>query len=427
MMGNYHVRFGKGVDKVKYLSTLVHYNSIITAHAILMIFFMVENSFMLNMKSQPSLDTNMLNDNNNVVKIGNNNNNNDGDKNYVKGARICFIGVLRYNNSSSFGQNNTHRKYSTISALNKNAMSSKLHPYFITGFIDGEGSFSIFITSHDKTQTGWGVKISFNLTLHEKDLALLEQIRNYFGGVGKIRKSGKQLNQLKIESMKDLSVIMDHLEKYPLITKKREVFEMFKQAFNMIKNKEHLTMPGLTKIVIIKASINRGLSDKLKVAFPFIDKMPLAITKVLGEAKPEIPDPFWLAGFTSARREGCFLVNIYNSNSCKLGKAVSIAFLIAQHVHDSLLLTSFERYLDCGKYSDRSDKIKVGDFAVYKYSDIVEKIIPFFEKYPILGVKNLNFLDFCKIAELMRSGAHKTQEGLDEIREIKAGMNMNRK
>jgi hypothetical protein len=110
--------------------------------------------------------------------------------------------------------------------------------------------------------------------------------------VGKIRKSGKQLNQLKIESMKDLSVIMDHLEKYPLITKKREVFEMFKQAFNMIKNKEHLTMPGLTKIVIIKASINRGLSDKLKVAFPFIDKMPLAITKVLGEAKPEIPDPF---------------------------------------------------------------------------------------------------------------------------------------
>jgi hypothetical protein len=81
MMGNYHVRFGKGVDKVKYLSTLVHYNSIITAHAILMIFFMVENSFMLNMKSQPSLDTNMLNDNNNVVKIGNNNNNNDGDKN----------------------------------------------------------------------------------------------------------------------------------------------------------------------------------------------------------------------------------------------------------------------------------------------------------------------------------------------------------
>ena len=45
MMGNYHVRFGKGVDNytlhntkfnAKSVSILVHYNSIITAHAILM-------------------------------------------------------------------------------------------------------------------------------------------------------------------------------------------------------------------------------------------------------------------------------------------------------------------------------------------------------------------------------------------------------
>lgn len=44
MMGNYHVRFGKGVNYVLYTKqfTLVHYNSIITSHAILMIFFMVK-------------------------------------------------------------------------------------------------------------------------------------------------------------------------------------------------------------------------------------------------------------------------------------------------------------------------------------------------------------------------------------------------
>jgi hypothetical protein len=43
MMGNYHVRFGKGVNYMFDTKqfTLVHYNSIITAHAILMIFFMV--------------------------------------------------------------------------------------------------------------------------------------------------------------------------------------------------------------------------------------------------------------------------------------------------------------------------------------------------------------------------------------------------
>lgn len=91
------------------------------------------------------------------------------------------------------------------------------------------------------------------------------------------------------------------------------------------------------------------------------------------------------------------------------------------------MLTSFEKYLNCGKYSCRSEKEKVGDFAVYKYSDIVEKIIPFFDRYSILGVKNHNFRDFCKIAELMSSGAHLTPEGLDKIKEIKAGMNSKRK
>ena len=111
--------------------------------------------------------------------------------------------------------------------------------------------------------------------------------------------------------MKELLVIKDHLEKYPLITKKREVFETWKLSFNIIKNKEHLTLPGLIEVVRVKASINRGLSDKLKTAFPSVDSIaPLAneslaeTNNALGKANPEIPDPFWLAGFVSA--EGCF-------------------------------------------------------------------------------------------------------------------------
>ena len=38
----------------------------------------------------------------------------------------------------------------------------------------------------------------------------------------------------------------------------------------LIQNKEHLTMEGLSKIVAIKASMNTGLSDELKAAFPDI-------------------------------------------------------------------------------------------------------------------------------------------------------------
>lgn len=55
-----------------------------------------------------------------------------------------------------------------------------------------------------------------------------------------------------------------------------------------------------------------------------------------------------------------------------------------------------------------------------------KKIIPFFEKYPILGEKSRDFKDFCKVAEQMKQKKHLTKEGLDQIREIKEGMNTGR-
>lgn len=70
------------------------YNVIITAHGLLMLFFMVKKNFnLLDINLNLLLahacgKTKMVNDNNNFVIIGNNNNNNNGDKkpkhNYVK-------------------------------------------------------------------------------------------------------------------------------------------------------------------------------------------------------------------------------------------------------------------------------------------------------------------------------------------------------
>ena len=51
----------------------------------------------------------------------------------------------------------------------------------------------------------------------------------------------------------------------------------------------------------------------------------------------------------------------------------------------------------------------------------------FFDKYPLLGVKSKDFSDFCIMANLIKDKAHLTQEGLNKIRQIKAGMNKGRK
>jgi hypothetical protein len=62
-------------------------------------------------------------------------------------------------------------------------------------------------------------------------------------------------------------VIIDHLDKYPLITQKWIEFKLFKQVVEMMNRKEHLTIAGLSKIVVIKYSMNFGLSSILKVGY----------------------------------------------------------------------------------------------------------------------------------------------------------------
>lgn len=60
---------------------------------------------------------------------------------------------------------------------------------------------------------------------------------------------------------------------------------------------------------------------------------------------------------------------------------------------------------------------------VMNIKDIQDIIIPFFEKYRIQGKKSLDFLDFKKVAELIKNKEHLTVEGFDKILEIKAKMN----
>lgn len=55
-------------------------------------------------------------------------------------------------------------------------------------------------------------------------------------------------------------------------------------------------------------------------------------------------------------------------------------------------MENFIHYLGCGRIETPNKGIAV-IFVVSKFKDIMDKVIPFFQKYPILGVKALDFAD----------------------------------
>ena len=326
-------------------------------------------------------------------------------------------GFLTGNRNKNKFISSFNRSVNTFATLQK--LGSPLNPAWVTGFGDGEGSFSISIVQDKTHKIGWQVQLCFKMGLHEKDKPLLEEIKNFWDA-GIVSRDGPQSFNIRIRSIEDLKKIIKHFDQYPLITQKQADFELFKDAFSIVKKKQHLTKDGLGKIVAIKEAMNLGLSDLLKSSFPDITRVERPLVK-----NTKIYDPQWLAGFTTA--EGCFMINILASKNNKLGFQVRLSFQLTQHSRDELLMRSLVEFFNCGNIYSRETAGKAAiDYRVLKLDNITEIIIPFFKQNPILGVKSLDFADWCKAADLIKQKAHLTKEGLDQIREIKADMNRDR-
>jgi hypothetical protein len=308
----------------------------------------------------------------------------------------------------------------TSKAMSSNfnyASTNGLNPYYVTGFTDGEGCFYVGVSSNPRYKMAYRVKAVFHIGVHIRDLALLEQIQLFFG-VGTISKLGAESVQFRVSGFENLKVIMDHFDKYPLLTNKQSDYLLFKQVVNDMEQGRHLTVQGLNKIMSIKAVMNnKGMSDSLNLAFPDIEPI----------LRPDIKDRnikslHWLAGFTDA--EGCFFIALKKSPESKLGETVWLRFILTQHVRDEEFLKSLISTLNCGRYIPKSG---YGEFIVEKFTDVFDKVIPIFEKFKLHGVKSKNYEDFKKAALLIKNKQHLTREGLDQIKKIKGSMNKNRK
>lgn len=129
--------------------------------------------------------------------------------------------------------------YSTNNSSNysyKGNPTNKLNPYYLTGFVDGEGCFNLSIYKNSRMLTGLQVKPIFKISLHEKDKALLESIKISLG-VGKIYRHGKDSLEFRVSGLKNLRVVIKHQDEYPLITKKLADYILFKQAVELIQQK----------------------------------------------------------------------------------------------------------------------------------------------------------------------------------------------
>jgi len=91
----------------------------------------------------------------------------------------------------------------------------------------------------------------------------------------------------RVQSLEQIhNVIIPYFDKYPLITQKLADYILFREIVIKMMQKEHLNKEGFQAIVNIRASLNLGLSEKLKASFP----KTIPVSRPLVD-NSKIPDP----------------------------------------------------------------------------------------------------------------------------------------
>lgn len=135
-----------------------------------------------------------------------------------------------------------------------------LNPHYVTGFVDGEGCFSITISR--KRSRVPEVRLKFEIELREDDEPILKQIRETLdcGSIYRLEyeryEKWRPHVKYMVSSFKDIKVkIIPFFKQYPPIAKKKKQFDLFCLVAEMMDSKLHLTKEGVLKI--------RSLRDKL--------------------------------------------------------------------------------------------------------------------------------------------------------------------
>ena len=133
---------------------------------------------------------------------------------------------------------------------------------------------------------------------------------------------------------------------------------------------------------------------------------------------------YYLSGFVDG--EGCFTVSTHRSlTKTRFGWNIDPFFQVYQHKDNSRILFLFKETLGCGYVSTKGGNPSCYVYCVDKIQDLLSVIIPFFERYPLVGEKYDNFLLFKEIVLKLSRQEHFTKEGFIEIVKLCFKMNRN--
>ncbi len=137
-------------------------------------------------------------------------------------------------------------------------------------------------------------------------------------------------------------------------------------------------------------------------------------------------DPHWVVGFVDG--EGCFSVSIHQNPYVRRtrGWHIQPVFHVYQHESYRAVLDELVSFFGCGRVRSKGPKSSVLTYAVSSQRDLEERILPFFEHYPLI-IKRDDFQRFAAIVRAIRRKEHLDSSGFERVVRLAFAMNANGK
>jgi len=277
----------------------------------------------------------------------------------------------------------------------------KLNPWFVTGFADAESSFSMSVFKSKTTATGWTIEPCFIITLHKKDIELLNKIRLFFG-VGYISTWGDKFARYRVRSRQDLEIIISHFEKYPLQTPKIIHFRVFCRILELMEKKFHSNLEGFLELLSLINKLNNPLSDILLEKLAPLGKIPNVDLELFSAESLNLKnklDPWWISGFVTGEGSFTFFTKKRENAEGSIVKDYTLAFEASQKNDSLYLLNLIINTFGFGKVYTETRGIS--KFRLVPRDQILNDLVPFFEKYPLEGNKALQYSIWIKIVKTL--------------------------
>ena len=302
---------------------------------------------------------------------------------------------------------------------NNHNTNTTIHPWFVTGLVDGEGSFNFSIIENSEGLLGFKVKFEFKVTQKSHSEKLLWNLKDFFG-CGSVVIDNRKTDTKKFHVTNTELIynkILPHFDNYPCVTSKFLNFQDWKKALLLSINNKNTPL-NKQELLEIKSKMNsaRSLEEKYEYCKSALGMYINAggQVDVMYNLTPE-----WVQAFIAG--EGTFYTfwSIKKSRG-KEYQGCDSSLEIGQNNHDVAILLAIKKFFKGGyikpkyNYSNLQECKNSRSVNRYVFRN-TKTIIEFIDNYPMLNDKQQDYNIWKEIVNIKNSGLHKTEVGKNKI------------